>query len=442
MLFSKQTHRFFTGLLLTFSIMTAFARPAYAQGEDSSGDPIKAVQNISVDESLESFPGFRKFYKDSQLTVVPVPIFSTMPDEGQTYGLMPTFLITSRGGKTMKNIISPMIGYNSIIKVMGGATALFYPSKNATMSLFAGAAQEFYQEYEFIFTDEQALDGKFFINAYSRFYNDPYGRFFGLGPTSAKSAKTYYTATTYVAHVTAGYNFSPRFRLSITERYYYENLKDPLGGKAPNIMSVYGPGSGVEDSKNLTSTFKLSFDSNKFNNPATPLSQTEASGAFLFSANGMGSKSSFSGVDVQAKETISYGYGRKFATVARMHVRRLIGGSIPFFEMPSLGGPNELRGYTAGRFVDKGSAIFQLEQRNHIAHINFFNRAAGDLYIDPFFEVGQVFSGPSDIKWGNLQPTGGIGFRFQIPPGMLARVDVGFSREENFQVYTLLNYPF
>jgi hypothetical protein len=30
----------------------------------------------------------------------------------------------------------------------------------------------------------------------------------------------------------------------------------------------------------------------------------------------------------------------------------------------------------------------------------------------------------------------------QIPPGMLARVDVGFSREEYFQVYTLLNYPF
>lgn len=436
------THRFFSGFLLTLGIVMACARPAVAQGNKGSSEPIKAAQSIAVDESLEAFPGFRKFYKNSQLTIVPVPVFSTMPDEGQTYGLMPTFLITNTSGKTMKTVISPMVGYNTIIKTMGGATVLFYPSKNTTVSLYAGGAQKFYQEYEIIVNNEKALDGKAFISAYSRFYNDPYGRFFGLGPTSAKSAKSYYTATTFLTHLTVGYNFTPRFRFGITERYYYENLKDPLGGKVPNIISVYGPGTNVEDSKNLTSTLKLSFDSNMFYNPETPFSQTEANGSFVFSANGMGSKSSFSGVDVQAKETLSYGHMRRFSTVARLHVRRLFGGAIPFFEMPSLGGPNELRGYTAGRFVDKGLAILQLEQRNHIAHINFFNRAAGDLYIDPFFEVGQVFSSPSDFRWTTLQPTGGVGFRFQIPPGMLARVDVAFSREENFQVYTLLNYPF
>lgn len=423
-------------------ILTALACPAFAQGDEGSSQEIKVAQNIAVDESLEVFPGFRKFYKNSQLTIVPVPIFSTMPDEGQTYGLMPTFLVTSPGGKTMKNIISPMVGYNTIIKTMGGATVLFYPSRNSSLSLYAGAAQEFYQEYEVIFNNEKALDGKFFFNATSRFYNDPYGRFFGLGPTSTKTAKAYYTATTFAAQVTVGYDFSPRFRLGLTERYYYEDLKSPIGARAPAITTAYGPASGVEDSKNLTSTFKLLFNSHTFTNPATPFSRTEASGAFLFSTAGMGSDSSFSGADLQVKETLSYGPSRMFATVLRMHVRRLYGGAIPFFEMPSLGGPNALRGYTAGRFVDKGSAIFQLEQRTHIAHVNFFNRAAGDFYIDPFFEVGQVFNAPSDIRWGNLQPTGGLGFRFQIPPGMLARVDVGFSREENFQVYTLLNYPF
>ncbi len=420
----------------------AIACLAHAQGGDGPNEEIKAAQNVGADESLESFPGFRKFYKNSQLTIVPIPIFATMPDEGQTYGLMPTFLVTSLGGRVMKTIVSPMVGYNSIIKTMGGATVLFYPSKNATLTLFAGAAQQFYQEYELIFSNEKALDGKFFINAYSRFYNDPYGRFFGLGPNSTKAAKAYYTASTYLATVTAGYNFTPHFRFGITERYYDVDLKEPIDGKSPSITTVFGSGSGVADSRNLTSTFKLSFDSNAFYNPAIPLSKTEASAAFLFSAVGAGSKSSFTGVDVQAKETLSYGHQRRFSTVLRLHARRLFGGTIPFFEMPSLGGPNELRGYTAGRFVDKGAAILQLEQRTHIAHINFFNRAAGDFYIDPFFEVGQVFSKPSDIRWENLQPTGGLGFRIQIPPGMVARVDVGFSREENLQVYTLLNYPF
>lgn len=428
--------------LLTLGILAAVAPPAHAQGGDGPNEEIKAVQNVGVDEALENFPGFRRFYKNSQLTIVPVPIFSTMPDEGQTYGLMPTFLVTSPGGRNMKTIIAPIIGYNSIIKTMGGSTLLFYPSKNAMLSLYAGAAQRFYQEYELIFNNEKALDGKTFFNAYLRFYNDPYGRFFGLGPASARGNKAYYTATTYLVTLTAGYHFAPWLRLGITERFYDVDLKGSIGGKVPDITSVYGPANGVEDSRNLTNMFHLSVNSNGFYNPETPFSNIEAQGAFFFSAAGMGSQSSFTGVDLRAKETLSYGHGRKFATVLRLHVRRLFGGAIPFFEMPSLGGPSELRGYTAGRFVDKGSAIFQLEQRNHIAHVNFFNRAAGDFYIDPFFEVGQVFNRPSDIRWGNLQPTGGVGFRFLIPPGMLARVDVGFSREENFQVYTLLNYPF
>lgn len=438
-----ELNRFLTYILavgVAISLWTC-AR-AHAQGPNTSSDPIKAALNPDADESLENFPGFRKFYKNSQITIVPIPIFSTMPDEGQTYGLMPTVLISSQSGKTMRNIISPMIGYNSIIKTMGSAAVLFFPSKSATLSLFGGAAQKFYQEYELIFTDKKAFNGNFFFEVVSRYYNNPFGRFFGLGPASAKTAKAYFTANTYLASVNVAHNFSPHWRLGLLEKFYYVNLKAPLPGKTPDLQTAFGPAQGVFNNHNLTNSLYVSFNSHGFNAPETPFSLTEGSASFYFSTVGMGSDSSYSGVDWVTKQTFAYGPQRLFSTVLRLHYKQQIGDGTPFYEMPSLGGPNELRGYTAGRFVDKGAAIFQLEQRNRVAHINFFNRATGEFYIDPFFEVGQVFHGRNDITWGNLQPVGGLGFRVDIEPSLIARVDVGFSQEENFQVFTVLNYPF
>lgn len=427
-------------ILIAF-MMIAAAQPLWAQSEDPN-TPIKAGINYPGDESYENFPGFRKFYKDSQITIVPIPVFSTMPDEGQTYGLMPTVLISSKGGQAMRSIISPMVGYNSIIKTMGTAAVLFFPSKSATLSLFGGAAQEFYQEYEVIFTDKKAFNGNFFFEATSRFYNNPFGRFFGLGPTSPKTAKTYYTANTYLASVNVAYNFSPQWRLGLLEKFYYVNLKSPLPGKLPDLQTVYGPVQGVFDNRNLTSSLYVSFNSHGFNATDIPFSLTDGTASFFFSTVGMGSESSYAGTDWMVKQAFAYGPKRLFSTVLRLHYKQLAGGGTPFYEMPTLGGPNELRGYTAGRFVDKGSAIFQLEQRNRVAHINFFKRAEGDFFIDPFFEVGQVFHDRDSFTWGNLQPVGGVGFRVEIQPSLIARVDVGFSREENFQVFTVLNYPF
>lgn len=435
-------NRFFIPLLAAWVVVALFCTAAHAQGPNTSADPIKVAISPDADETLENFPGFRKFYKNSQLTIVPIPVFATMPDEGQTYGLMPTLLISSQSGKSMRSIISPMIGYNSIIKTMGSTAMLFFPSKSTTLSLFGGAAQEFYQEYEAIFTDKKAFNGDFFFELYSRYYNNPFGRFFGLGPTSPKTAKSYFTANTYMASVNIAYNFIPQLRLGLLEKFYYVNLRSPLSGKLPDTQTAFGPGQGVFDNSNLTHSIYLSFNTHGFNATDIPFSTTEGSTSFFFSSVGMGSESSYSGIDFVTKQAFAYGPQRAFSTVLRLHYKQLVGDGTPFYEMPNLGGPNELRGYTAGRFVDKGAIIFQLEQRNRVAHINFFNRAAGDFYIDPFFEVGQVFHTSDNLTWNNLQPVGGLGFRVDIKPSLIARVDVGFSREENFQVFTVLNYPF
>ncbi|PIR20906.1 MAG: hypothetical protein COV45_03310 [Deltaproteobacteria bacterium CG11_big_fil_rev_8_21_14_0_20_47_16] len=410
--------------------------------ESGTGALETETESNAFDESLEEFPGFKKFYKNSQVTVVPIPVFATQPDEGQTYGVMPTILITNKSGSRMKTIISPQIAYNTLTRVMGTAAILVYPSKNSTLSVFGGAAERFYQEYEVIYSDQKAFNGDFYINVASRFYRNPFGRFFGLGPTSTKASKAYFTANTYLAETTIGYNILPQLRVSSIEHFYYQSLRNPLPGKNPDIITAFGNSNDVANGRNLTNSVALSYNSNRFNSTAIPFSKTEASGAFLFSNKKLGSDFNFTGTDWMVKQTLSYGPKRWFSTIIRFHYRQVFGSTLPFFELPSLGGANELRGYTAGRFVDKGMGILQIEQRNHIAHIDFFHRAAGDLYIDPFFEVGQVFHETSDFAWNNLQPVGGLGFRFYIPPGMLARVDVGFSREENFQVFTVLNYPF
>jgi hypothetical protein len=61
--------------------------------------------------------------------------------------------------------------------------------------------------------------------------------------------------------------------------------------------------------------------------------------------------------------------------------------------------------------------------------------------MDPFVEVGGVFHHANNLGQSKFRGDGGIGFRFLVPPNVVARVDVA-AGDEGYNVYTQLNYPF
>jgi Omp85 superfamily domain len=98
---------------------------------------------------------------------------------------------------------------------------------------------------------------------------------------------------------------------------------------------------------------------------------------------------------------------------------------VPFYMQARLGSDDTLRGFHRNRFYDDNSISFNAEYRWEI----FFGF---DMAL--FADAGKVFHRPGEISLTNLETDAGFGLRFKDRSSVLARVDVGFSRE-GFQVW-------
>jgi len=96
------------------------------------------------------------------------------------------------------------------------------------------------------------------------------------------------------------------------------------------------------------------------------------------------------------------------------------GQQVPFYLEPTLGGPDDLRGYRAFRFYDYDAAILNGEYRWNVL---------GSLAMAVFYDAGQVFDKWQQINFRNLHTDYGFGFRVKTSKGVFMRIDTGFSHE-------------
>lgn len=103
----------------------------------------------------------------------------------------------------------------------------------------------------------------------------------------------------------------------------------------------------------------------------------------------------------------------------------------PLQAMAELGGLFLMRGYPAGRFLDRNGMCGQLELR-----FPLYRRTGGVL----FGAAGTVFSDPSDLLAGSLKCSGGIGLRYALTGrgDTRLRVDFGITEESTGVYITLM----
>ena len=105
---------------------------------------------------------------------------------------------------------------------------------------------------------------------------------------------------------------------------------------------------------------------------------------------------------------------------------------VPFYLQPTLGGPDDNRGFRRYRFYDDNVIRLNAEYRWEVT--SGFNLAA-------FADAGKVFNKPGQISLSNLESSVGFGLRFTTYKRLLVRIDTGFSHEGS-QVWFQLRYPF
>lgn len=128
---------------------------------------------------------------------------------------------------------------------------------------------------------------------------------------------------------------------------------------------------------------------------------------------------------------------------------------LPFYELPALGGSDNMPGFYKDRFLGQSDLLFTTEYRQKLTSFNFYNiwhvRIDGVLFGD----AGRVFLNAKDRQNqfrinSNLIPRVfqkfrydyGAGTRIALSEALVAKIDVGFSKEEKGLVYLTFGQTF
>lgn len=114
-------------------------------------------------------------------------------------------------------------------------------------------------------------------------------------------------------------------------------------------------------------------------------------------------------------------------------------GPVPFYARPSLGGPDNLRGYLADRFTDAVAWNISAEWRTWILPRGF--TISGDVRVErlglaPFIDIGRVGRDVKEAFAGPVEVNPGLSLRIGWERALVFRLDIAKSKDQvgvNFQ---------
>jgi hypothetical protein len=248
--------------------------------------------------------------------------------------------------------------------------------------------------------------------------------YFGEGPDSSKSDKTDFDREFTTAHFAALGHF---FDQKLTVGYAVGGLLVHVG---PGDLSSTTPTQqlfteantpGLVQQANFitgTTTVQLDFSHLGFSNPEGL--QLEANDSQFFDRSGLAAN--FHLLETQAIYYLPLTNGlRTFVFRVRNETAFAENNqTVPFYLQPTLGGPDDLRGYDRYRFYADGNSVATAEYRWSISQV---------LEMAVFGDGGNVYQRPGLIGFRDLRGDGGIGFRIKNKQASVMRFDVGFSPE-------------
>ena len=194
---------------------------------------------------------------------------------------------------------------------------------------------------------------------------------------------------------------------------------------------------GLGPTTTVANEFRLLWDSRDL--PITP--SRGSSGEFFFEKTSLalGSNSDFFHYGLEGKRFFPWNNPRHVTVVHGLY-EWANGTKIPFYELPSAGGRETLRGYGDGRFADRGRLIFNLEHRITFASLALMGIET-QFQLAPFFDLGSVFSTLPEARRKDFRPVYGTAFRAAVKPNVVGDVEVGVGKD-GVAVFVDINYPF
>jgi outer membrane protein assembly factor BamA len=336
-----------------------------------------------------------------------------------------TALYEFKEGRIMERFQEGVFGFRPLLGGLhtGSGFALGTSYSKFGFRSSAQASLLGYQKYEVGFSPSRLFSDRVFADVHATYRNYPQEDFFGTGSSSRVQDRTNYRLEDF----NYGGEIGVRLKDHVKAGAYVGRVQTHLGtgtdSRFPSVESVFDakdlPELEAQPGYLQTSAF-LEVDNR--DEPGNP----RAGGRYVakwssFNDRDLG-RYDFSQYDLEAQHYFPFFNQRRVIALRGKTTltRTADGQEIPFFMMPTVGGSEDLRGYTEFRFRDRNMVVFNAEYR--------WEAFAG-LDLALFADAGQVAPHARDLDLGDLKTATGFGFRFNTAKSVFLRVDVGFSKE-------------
>jgi hypothetical protein len=372
-------------------------------------------------------------------TFVPIPIFYTNPNIGTGFGIMPILLYHPE--RRIEVIAAPSIDYNRTESLAFTSRIFWYPTLREELFVFNSVSLEGQMDQEARFHGHGRFFPEFDFTARGYLYVDGTRRFFGMGAGTQEADETNYEQSEIGVEGDFGYLIWDTVRLGVTTRYRRTSTDDGIVRDLPSTLDVFPgvPGVGAKGVDALAIGGHITFDLR--DSRATP-----TRGVFLdvfgeAAPKGLISDFAFWRWIVDARVLLPV------VTRRWTHVMRATWHGVsaddetPFWELPTLGGANNLRGFGLGRFTDENYLLFSAEERFRIFELTV-ERNRLILEVAGFLDAGRVYGRGGGLGADDWQFVPGAGVRMLLPDsGIVARGDFGYG-SEGLAAFIVLGYPF
>ena len=366
--------------------------------------------------------------------IVPLPVYATLPNEGDTFGAMPVFLRVCDANARTESIIAPSITWNDVIHWTGTFRLFHYPSDVQSLTFIASVSTRINYGLLLQWRELPRAPGEFTTEAELRFQRSAFFRFFGLGPDTPADKESSYTRIRGHASARYGLNIGGGWNAGAALLFHTDVVQDLGVPGLPLSPRDFPSTPGMDGSTILGQTIDLRYDTR-------PNYENSERGVFADAAVGVIEGLSRSPAYVRGSLRLralhpELGF---IAGAARFDWTAVSTPRAPFYDQSTLGGAYLLRGFTEDRFIDQGAWTFEAEQRIRLFQTHIYGVTA-DWRIDPFIAVGQVY-GALDQAFSRPRVAGGVGLRAWVRPNVLGRIDIA-NGGEGWKVYVEIGYPY
>ena len=434
--------RWIVGILIALSLQLS-SEPAVGQNRKGLEEPelrtkerfLAAIESSDEPEAakgevLKSLPVKGRY------TVIPLPAFAYARNESYWVGaLVPVLRANEK--EEIEDIFAPQYLHN---KFVGETFSLnYYGYRNETVQYHAIAAYatKIERHFELGYRDTGAGGGRYILAAEGNWFKNAFARFFGIGSNTPEADETTYTSREANIRLSAGLNMKNNLVVLWTERYRDVRIDEGVIDTLPQIRARFSGITGIEGAQIFAHRLTLLYDTR--DNLLTPVRGTYVSlyGELAHNLHSEEADRWFR-IALDARQMFPHASGH-MVFVARLLLDRVFSRGVPFYERPTLGGENTLRGFGLNRFIDDNLFLVNLEERIRVFEKRMFDNPI-EFELAPFLDVGRVDDDFfSRLKHTQFNP--GAGIRVLSRPNVVGRIDVAYGKDGT-NVFVGLDYPF